>query len=252
MNKIPIDSLVEDMDSKLDTNCLICNGAGFVHPTVNDKTDYSIVVICKCRKEEWENKKREFMLNKCQLPINAESMTFENFEVYPEVKLAYNDSKEIAGHPGDVAWLALIGRHGNGKTHLAVSICRAWLDAGIPAKYELVSLLLEELRQGLNKDGGNSYSDKFQYYCNVPLLLLDDYGIESSTKWVQEKLDTIIDYRMMNNLSLIITSNLSLDDMPPRIRSRILRHPKGRITAIMSGEYSLREKATGGKYDLPN
>jgi DNA replication protein DnaC len=72
--------------------------------------------------------------------------------------------------------------------------------------------------------------------------LLDDYGTESKTAWVQEKLDTIVDYRLMHNLSLLVTSNSTLDEMPPRIRSRIMRHPKGDIICIDAGDYSLRGK----------
>jgi DNA replication protein DnaC len=71
--------------------------------------------------------------------------------------------------------------------------------------------------------------------------LLDDYGAESDTRWVQEKLDTIVDYRLMHNLSLIVTSNVPLDDMPHRIRSRIARHPKGEVININADDYTLRK-----------
>lgn len=230
------------MVSTSEPECGICHGARFVHPVIDGLVDYGQVVTCQCVKDEWEKHRKEFMISKCQLPPYTEHMTLKNFDVYSAVRTAYEEAKDMAGNPGKLAWLALIGENGNGKTHLAVSICKAWLKVGIPAKYALVSLLLEELRQGFNKEGDEGYEGKYQYYCNVPLLLLDDYGIESATKWVQEKLDTIIDYRMMNDLSLIITSNLSIDEMPARIRSRIMRHPQGKIVAIMAGDYSMRSR----------
>jgi DNA replication protein DnaC len=173
-------------------------------------------------------------------------MTFKTFKQRPGVETAYQSAVVVAKSPGELFWLALVGDNGNGKTHLAVSIIHEWLKAGIPAKYVLVSLLLDELRVGFRheKDGDyeNSYTQRFAYYCNVQLLLLDDYGMESSTPWVQEKLDTIVDYRLMHNLSLLVTSNRTLDQMPARIRSRIMRHPKGKIVCITAGDYALRGK----------
>ncbi len=231
-----------NMDGKSDIDCEICNGAGFVHPIVGGKIDYANVVPCECTRDLWEAERKAFILAKCTFPPFAEDMSFDNFDIYPQVKTAYADARDMADNPGVLSWLAFMGVNGNGKTHLAVAICKAWLNAGIPAKYKLVSLLLEELREGINHNGEESYERKFEYYCNVPLLLIDDYGVESSTKWVQEKLDTLIDYRLMNDLSLIITSNLSLDEMPPRIRSRIMRHPNGKIVAIMAGDYAMRGK----------
>lgn len=232
----------ENMGISLENKCRICNGAGFVHPIISGKTDYTNVVPCECVKSVLAANRKAFILEKCNFPPFAEDMSFGSFKIYPQVKTAYTEAKEMADNPGILSWLAFVGGNGNGKTHLAVSICKTWLNAGVPAKYKLVSLLLEELREGINHNGEDSYERKFEYYCNVPLLLMDDYGIESSTKWVQEKLDTLIDYRLMNNLSLIITSNLSLEEMPARIRSRIIRHPNGKIIAIMAEDYAMKGK----------
>lgn len=224
-------------------NCPICKGAGVVLPLKNGVIDYTRTVACKCMVEQNRKRKMDMLLKMCSLPPFADSMKFENYERYPEVLTAYNESKKMADNPHEVKWLSLLGNNGNGKTHLGICICRAWAKAGVPAKYTLVSLLLEELRQGYkSKDLENSYDVKFQMYCDIPLLLLDDYGIESGTGWVNEKLDTIIDYRLMNNKSLIITSNLSLDEMPNRVRSRLIRHPKSVIVGLTVGEYRLRKK----------
>lgn len=230
------------MGSSSSTDCRICHGAGFVHPMANGKPEYGKTTPCQCIKVELEQKKREWLLKSCDFPPFADTMTFDRFKVFPDVKLAYDTARNMAANPGKLRWLALVGWNGNGKTHLAISVCRAWLDAGIPARYTLISLLLDELREGFGKEGDYSYEERFRYYCKVPLLLLDDYGMESKTDWVQEKLDTIVDYRLMNNLSLIVTSNKSLDEMPPRIRSRLMRHPQGTIVTILAGEYSMRGK----------
>lgn len=218
--------------------CRLCRGAGFVHPVVNGVPDYSRVIPCRYCQGDVKKRRIENLLRACELPPYAENMTFDNFKIYPAVKTAYEDAEAMATQPGELAWLAFLGNNDIGKTHLAVSICRAWINAGVPARYVLTSILLEDLRRGY--DSGE-YESTFNYYCTVPLLLLDDFGIEKRTGWVQEKLETIIDYRLMYNVSLIITSNLELDEMPDRIRSRLLRHPHGKVVAMMAEEYSLRK-----------
>ncbi|KKL45166.1 hypothetical protein LCGC14_2358380 [marine sediment metagenome] len=234
------------METSLSTDCEYCNGFGSLYPIRDGVVIYSETTPCICTQKELKEKKQQRLLESCSLPPFADKMTFENFEMYVEVKEAYQLAKKMADEPGVLRWLGLIGQNGNGKTHLAVAICKAWIDAGFPARYAFVSLLLDELREGFKKeDAENSYEGKFRYYCNIPLLLLDDFGTESKTVWVQEKLDTLIDYRLMNNLSLIVTSNLSLDEMPSRIRSRLMRHSKGSIVGIMAEDYSLRRKRNG-------
>lgn len=224
-------------------NCPICGGSGFVHPKYEGKTVFNHVVPCKCQKERLEKERIEFLLRTCELPPHAEDMTFENYKPNPNSQNAFNMAKLMSNKPGEPMWLTLIGNNGVGKTHLAICICRAWVKAGIPARYTLVSLLLDELRSGFqNTDPENSYDGKFNYYKNIPLLLLDDYGAESKTPWVQEKMDALIDYRLMHELSLIVTSNWSLDDMPPRIKSRLIR-PKNKAIIEVGGEdYKLRGK----------
>ncbi len=231
------------MEAWLSNNCAICDGSGWVHPVNNGKPDYSEVIPCRCVRDKVETNKRNYLLQNCTLPPFAENMYFDKFNVYPAVKTAYDICKEMAGKPRELKWIGLLGGNGNGKTHLAISVCRAWISSGVPAKYTLVSLLLDELREGFKTDEAErSYGSRFRYYCNIPLLLLDDYGWESSTPWVQEKLNTLVDYRLMNNLSLIVTSNKTLDEISPSIRSRLMRHPKCSIIAILADDYSLRGK----------
>ena len=46
----------------------------------------------------------------------------------------------------------------------------------------------------------------------MPLLVLDDLGVEKSSDWVQEKLDTIVDYRYFRGLPLVVTTNKAFAD----------------------------------------
>lgn len=229
--------------------CATCHDAGFVYPMRDGKPDYTRVVPCpspECR-EKADADRRQRYLKMCQLPDGSETKTIESFRVSPGVKEAYDAAVSLANDDGTVKWLTLTGRVDHGKTHLLIAICRRWLERGMAARYAFVPLLLDELRAGFELKGEHSYKAQFDFFCKVPLLALDDLGTESTTPWVQEKLDTIIDYRYVNNLPLIVTTNrpLSSDDprvpvVSERIASRLKRFRPGRVVVLGGPEYRLR------------
>ena len=172
----------------------------------------------------------------CELPTGAgaEGMTFERWKPREELVEAYEAALAMAEGRSN-SWLTFMSDTKRGKTHLVVAICRRWIAAGKPARYAYVPLLLEELRRGFQREGDYSYESRFDFFLNVPLLALDDLGTENSTPWVQEKLDTIIDYRLMHGLALLVTTNLTMNEMSFRIRGRLQRG--GRIVYIDAPEY---------------
>lgn len=174
----------------------------------------------------------------CNLPANTQHMTLANFKARNKDLKAVRDAAiDLADEQGNVHWLVLTGGCDTGKTHAAIAVCRRWLERGRPARYAFVSLLLDELRQGFSKQGDSSYESMFAFFCRVGLLVLDDLGAENPTPWVQEKLETIIDYRAVNGLPLIVTTNLPVNKLPMRIASRLQRMRGSRIIAISSKEF---------------
>jgi DNA replication protein DnaC len=56
------------------------------------------------------------------------------------------------------------------------------------------------------------------------MLVMDDLGAHSTSPWAQEKLYQIINYRYNAQLPMVVTTNLSLDELErtePRIASRL-------------------------------
>lgn len=241
MNKISQNTATKNMEASLENDgCDICHGSGFIHPLVDSKTDYSRVITCVCMREKISNDRRKMLLKYCELPPMSEKMTFDNFKVYKEVRIAYETARDIAENTTGLHWVTFQGGNDTGKTHLAIAICKAWIEKGIVAKYAFVPLLLDELREGFRGEGVDSYQERFKRFCEVPLLVLDDLGAESTTNWVNEKLETLVDYRYMHNLSLVVTTNKSLDELSPRLESRLVRHPNAVLVTIMAKEYTLR------------
>jgi len=233
------------MDTSLNNDCPYCGGYGLVHPCKNGVVDYASTIPCSCMAETYKKRRYETLLKYCELPPLTESMTFASFRVFPEVKRAFAEAKEMSA--ADHIWATFMGANDTGKTHLAVSVCRAWIKRGLAAKYCYVSLLLDELKEGFRRPVEDGYDVRFKAFCNVPLLVLDDLGAEYSTPWVLDKLETLVDYRYMNNLSLIVTTNKQVEELSPRLASRLVRHPHARLIDFGAEEYTLRRTKAGVK-----
>jgi len=228
-----------ELGSGDDNICPICKDARFVHPREgDDKPDYSRTVLCRCVRAKWEESKQQRLLNMCDLPKKALKWTFETFEILPGLEEAYEAAMEMAEERADSNWLTLMGGTDRGKTHLLAAICHHWLDRGKPACYAYVPVLFDELRRGFRGEGELSYDARWEFFLSVALLALDDLGTENKTNWVQERLDTLIDYRLTRGLALVVTTNLPMEDLPFRIRSRLSR--EGRVVYIAAPEYHTR------------
>lgn len=216
--------------------CSICHDDHFVHPLrVDLSVDYSCIVDCVCVKEEMAAKRRQALIQWCELPKKTEKFTFATFKVSPKLKEAHDAAVEMADGKAKYTFLTFKGPSDRGKSHLLIGICRHWLAQGRLARYAFVPLLLDELRAGFRQGGDGTYEERWQKFLNIPLLALDDLGTENSTPWVQERLDTLIDYRLVNGLFTVITTNLLLEELPPRIASRLDRD--GRIINITAPAY---------------
>jgi DNA replication protein DnaC len=133
--------------------------------------------------------------------------------------LAYNQAKQFAQtHQG---WILLRGMYGCGKTHLAAAIANYAVDQGIKTLFITVPDLLDSLRFSYNVSSESSFEDRFEEIRRSPLLILDDFGTQNATAWAQEKLFQIINFRYINKLPLVVTTNLDVAQIEGRIRSRL-------------------------------
>ena len=119
-------------------------------------------------------------------------------------------------------WLVLFGTYGTGKTHLAAAIANECAQKGESPMFIMVPDLLDHLRATFNPASNISYDKLFDQIRTVPLLVLDDLGTQSATPWAREKLYQIFNYRYNAALPTIITTSQLLDDIDPRIYSRML------------------------------
>lgn len=165
---------------------------------------------------------------------------FFTFKSYVGVK----DALEAAIHFGQstkLPFLTFLGLPGTGKTHLALSIGWAYLEAGKLILYYHVANFLNALRDGYKRSGENDFFHIMSFARNCSLLILDDLGAEKETEWATEQLDYIIDSRYENRKSLVVTTNLALDLLPPRIGDRLA---EGTLIQLKGPSFRGRRNAT--------
>ncbi len=161
---------------------------------------------------------------------------FNTWQDKEELKEAFEASCSMAR--GEIKSLLLWGSAGTGKSHLALAVAWQYLCKGYSVLYYRVGELLDALRKGYERQYEGtvfSYESIMHHASRVKLLVLDDMGAEKSTDWAMEKLDSIVDYRYINNLATIITAN-TLD-----ISDRILdRMREGKIVLLVGESYRKR------------
>jgi len=225
-------------DSVAEFRCQLCHNIGWVLSDVKPGLpDSKQLSRCPCMKEQDDAERKARFLRLCRLPQGSEDRTFERFEVRPCLEEAYKAAMDMA--QGKLKWLTLMGDVDTGKSHLAVSIARKWLERDRPARYVAVPKLLDELRRGYHPGADMSYDEEFYFYEHVDLLVLDDLGMESPTPWAQEKLDMLVNSRYENALPLVVTTNLDFDLISPRIASRLQRASFGKVVNIKAIDYSI-------------
>lgn len=185
---------------------------------------------CVCRSADIAAGARERLFELSRLE-RLSHLTFENFESRGNRQakfLAPQDlhSLEEAGKAAEAfaanpqGWILLEGGYGCGKTHLAAAIANFAVGRGIPTLFITVPDLLDSLRFAFS-DPETTFEARFEEIRNAELLVLDDFGTQNATPWAQEKLFQIMNYRYINKLPAVITTNLMLDEIESRIRSRL-------------------------------
>ena len=149
------------------------------------------------------------------------AMTFDAFDVYGRADTstsgresllrAWQAAKGFAANPA--GWLLLTGERGCGKTHLAVAVAGECSGRGCSVFRAFVPDLMDHLRGTFSPHSPISYDELFEQVRSTELLILDDFGIQVSTPWAEEKLFQIIAYRYDHRLPTVITSVFDANEL---------------------------------------
>ena len=104
--------------------------------------------------------------------------------------------------------LLLWGEVGTGKSYLAGCIANALMEREISVCMTNFATILNDLAASF--EGRNEYISRL---CSFPLLILDDFGMERGTEYGLEQVYNVIDSRYRSGRPLIVTTNLTLEEL---------------------------------------
>lgn len=176
------------------------------------------------------------------------NMIFGSFE--PGYRgVAYSIAKKYAEEfqPDTKHGLVFYGHAGSGKTHLATAIGRYIIEEKqIPVRFMRIVDLLLEIRKTFDENEtwkAENENKLFKKYALIPLLILDDIGSEKTTDWVRQVLYQIIDERWIEERPIIVTSNLTLEELESRLGERIASRIAGMTRLIEMKNHDYRIKS---------
>ena len=128
---------------------------------------------------------------------------------------------DLGHNIADGRGLWLQGDVGTGKTTLAMLVSKHAIEAGHSVAIYSLPRLLARIRRTYDGDAGElSYLEFFRRLTSVDVLHVDDLGAEKKSDWVLEQLYAIVDERYAMNRSIVVTTNMQVDELEEQIGLR--------------------------------
>lgn len=128
----------------------------------------------------------------------------------------------------DLTFVLLVGFPGTGKTVAACSVLRYHE----PSRARFIRAADAAVMQAF----GPEAEREWRKLCTVPLLVLDDLGVEAMNDWWRGRIEGLIDARYGDMLKTVITTNLGTEQFKKVYGERIARRVReaGLVRAVGS------------------
>ena len=192
-----------------------------------------VTCFCRCEREREERERRAEEDKKAMERIGrlrraslmdekARSATFQSFVTTKEnarnLKLCKRYAERFDEMVNKNQGLLFWGDVGTGKTYAAACIANALLSRGIPVVMTSLVKLLEIIQGGEEQE-----SDVISRMNSAKLVIFDDLGAERNTDYALEKVYNIIDSRYRRKLPMLLTTNLTIEEMKQEVDRRYTR-----------------------------
>lgn len=228
---------------KANYKCLSCSDTGFI--IIQQIGLQPVIKECSCKnkdrlRSDWQNSGfniscndltlTKFQSDKNKVSKRMKEIATEFIENFEGVQFQNNNS------------IAFLGEPGTGKTHICIGISLELLKKGFKTVYFPYRDCIDEMID-LRITNKIQYESKLSKYQKCSILFLDDAFKGGYTEAEIRLLFKIINYRYINKLPIIVSSEcLSIDllKIDKAIGSRIIEMAKDRILDIAGEEYNQR------------
>lgn len=196
---------------------------------------------CPSCEREWEERRKQqeveyeerqwrerIAINRkaAEIPERFAGCSFENYEATTaKQKQVLSAARGFAEHFDAVresgSSLALCGKPGCGKTHLACAIGNQVLEAGYTVIYTTVVELLRAIRDTWRRNSEDSENRVIEKYRRVGLLILDEVGVSFGSESEKVQLFDVLDGRYRDMRPTVIISNLNGNELKKALGARL-------------------------------
>lgn len=208
-------------------NCPICHGTGFTRKDV-PISDPAFGKLTPCPNKPLniaDPKKYGLVEDEIDLDFSSVGDANNSLEAVDLLRKTLERGK---------GWVYLWGTPGLAKSLLLKIAVATYLRNKQLAAYVRMPTLLQNIRDGFNPEyGGGESTRRYERWCSMPLLAVDEIDKTNDTDWAREKRFELFDIRyeaaLTGNSITIIASQISPESMEPYFKSRIR---DGRFTAF--------------------
>jgi len=166
------------------------------------------VVPCECQQKERPAR----LLAAAGIPRKYEDCRLDNYVAPPNnpyLAAAQSDAITYANaylKAPTAKGLLFQGPPGRGKTHLAIGIIRRLIEGSVSCFFCNFAGELQKIRESIGEDRSLNLP---RLVYDADLLILDDFGQQRWSSWVQDHMSNVISNRYNEGRATIITTNLT-------------------------------------------
>ncbi len=217
--------------------CQICRDLTFI---IKDNE----AIPCKCREINIVSD----IIKNSNISTEFRNKNFENYKYNrnEDTLNAFINAKEYANRFEEIRntnnhSILFLGQVGVGKTHLSLSIANQLINKSIPVYYMSYRESITKIKQSILDT--QNYNREMNRYKNAKVLLIDDLFKGSCTPSDINIMFEIVNYRYLNKLPMIISSEKHTHDLlniDEAIGSRLIEMARGNIVELKGKHLNYR------------